>query len=82
MTMRARTPIGRPSFAGSATSCSYSSRTPSTCITYPQRDRVEGGLRTTVYDNAIRVDNVQHGLLAVMDTLETFRAADYRIEAP
>ena len=47
-----------------------------------QRDRVEGGLRTTVYDNAIRVDNVQHGLLAVMDALETFRAADYRIEAP
>lgn len=47
-----------------------------------QRDRVEGGLRTTVYDNAIRVDNVQHGLMAVMDVLETFRTADYRIEGP
>lgn len=47
-----------------------------------QRDRVAGGMRTTVYDNAIRVDNVQHGLLAVMDVLESFGPADYRIEGP
>ena len=47
-----------------------------------KRDRVSGGLRTTVYDNAIRVDNVQHGLLALMDVLDTFAPADYRIEGP
>ncbi|MEO7295667.1 MAG: hypothetical protein ABIZ57_05960 [Candidatus Limnocylindria bacterium] len=47
-----------------------------------RRDRVAGGMRTTVYDNAIRVDNVQHGLLAVMDVLESFGPADYRIEGP
>jgi hypothetical protein len=45
-----------------------------------QLDRVEGGLRTTVYDNTIRVDNVQHGLLAVMDVLEVFGPTDYRIQ--
>ena len=27
---------------------------------------VQGGIRTTVYDNAIRIDNVQHGLMALM----------------
>ena len=44
--------------------------------------RVSGGLRTTVYDNIIRVDNVQHGLLAVLDILEAFEAADYAISPP
>jgi hypothetical protein len=47
-----------------------------------QRDRVEGGLRTTVYDNRIRVDNVQHGLMAVLDVLDSFRSDDYRIDEP
>lgn len=32
-------------------------------------DRVRGGVRTTVYDNEIRVDNVQHNLVAVMKLL-------------
>lgn len=45
-----------------------------------QRERVAGGLRTTVYDNRIRVDNVQHGLLAVLDALEAFAPQDFRIE--
>jgi hypothetical protein len=27
---------------------------------------VQGGIRTTVYDNTIRIDNVQHGLMALM----------------
>ena len=45
-----------------------------------QRDRVAGGLRTTVYDNRIRVDNVQHGLLAVLNILATFDPEDFRIE--
>ncbi len=44
-----------------------------------QRDRVAGGLRTTEYDNRIRVDNVQHGLLAVLNILETFEPEDFRI---
>lgn len=45
-----------------------------------RRDRVEGGMRTTVYDNEIRVDNVQHVLMGVLTVLDTFNAADYRIE--
>ena len=47
-----------------------------------RRERVEGGLRTTEYDNRIRVDNVQHGLLGVLDVLETFDDADYEITGP
>ena len=31
-----------------------------------KRSRVKGGVRTTVYDNTIRIDNVQHGLMAMM----------------
>lgn len=31
-----------------------------------QRERVIGGLRTEAYDNRIRVDNVQHALLALL----------------
>lgn len=46
------------------------------------RDRVAGGMRTTVYDNRIRVDNVQHGLLAVMDVLDVFAPRDYAISPP
>ena len=34
-----------------------------------KRDRARGGIRTTVYDNRIRVDNVQHNLLAVLTIL-------------
>jgi len=30
----------------------------------------------------IRVDNVQHGLLAVMDALDDFGPADFQIEGP
>jgi hypothetical protein len=32
-------------------------------------DNVLGGLRTTEYDNSIRVDNVQHGLMAILKIL-------------
>lgn len=42
------------------------------------RERVRGGVRTTVYDNAIRVDNVQHSLLALLDILEAFAPEDFR----
>lgn len=43
-----------------------------------RRERVRGGVRTTVYDNAIRVDNVQHSLMAMLDILEAFRQEDFR----
>ncbi len=33
-------------------------------------ESVHGGLRTTVYDNVIRVDNVQHGMMALMTLLQ------------
>ena len=31
-----------------------------------KRERVRGGVRTEVYDNTIRIDNVQHGLMALL----------------
>lgn len=40
--------------------------------------RVFGGVRTTVYDNSIRVDNVQHNLMALLKILEHFDAGDFR----
>ena len=43
-----------------------------------QRDRVRGALRTTVYNNEIRIDNVQHVLMAVLKILDTFRPEDYK----
>ena len=43
-----------------------------------KRDRVRGGLRTTVYNNEIRVDNVQHGLMAMLEILTAFSDGDYR----
>ena len=39
-------------------------------------DNVLGGLRTTHYDNSIRVDNVQHGLMAVLKMLSNPEAFD------
>jgi hypothetical protein len=44
-------------------------------------ERVAGGIRTTEYDNRIRVDNVQHGLMAVLDILERFDPEDYVSES-
>lgn len=43
---------------------------------------VAGALRTTVYDNEIRVDNVQHVLMAVLDILATFEPADFADSEP
>jgi len=42
-----------------------------------RKERVRGGVRTTVYDNAIRVDNVQHHLMAALNLLEAFTADDF-----
>lgn len=43
-----------------------------------KRKAVQGGLRTTVYDNRIRVDNVQHVLMALQKVLQEFTPEDYR----
>ena len=40
--------------------------------------RTRGGMRTTVYDNRIRVDNVQHILMAAQKILAEFSAEDFR----
>lgn len=39
------------------------------------RDKVHGGLRTETYNNEVRVDNVQHGLMALLKlrTMKAFR---------
>jgi len=44
-----------------------------------ERGKVAGGLRTTVYNNEIRVDNVQHGLMAILQIMRDFSPADYRV---
>lgn len=41
------------------------------------RRRVRGGLRTTVYNNHIRVDNVQHNLMAILKIVEAFGDEDF-----
>ncbi|MCF8055549.1 MAG: hypothetical protein K9K37_02800 [Desulfocapsa sp.] len=41
------------------------------------KNRVKGGIRTTVYDNRIRSDNVQHNLLALLKILEYFNENDF-----
>jgi hypothetical protein len=42
-----------------------------------RRERVLGGVRTEVYNNTIRVDNVQHGLMAILKILSQFGEADF-----
>ncbi len=41
------------------------------------RDAVLGGVRETVYRNEIRVDSVQHNLMAVLKALEIFSPEDF-----
>ena len=42
------------------------------------RKYVRGGIRTTEYDNVIRIDNVQHNLMAMLNVLQAFRPQDYK----
>ena len=42
-----------------------------------KREHVEGGIRTTVFDNRIRCDNVQHPLMGIIKIVRMFDAADY-----
>lgn len=44
-----------------------------------KHDRLRGGMRTTVYNNEIRVDNVQHILMGVQKILREFKAEDFRL---
>lgn len=41
------------------------------------KDKVRGALRTTVYDNVVRIDNVQQNLMAVLKVLKVFGSEDY-----
>ena len=43
-----------------------------------QKDKVLGGVRETVYDNEIRVDNIQHNLMAILKILRDFESDDHR----
>ena len=44
-----------------------------------KRERVLGGIRTEVYENSIRVDNVQHGLMAVLKILARMSPEELRL---
>ncbi len=47
-------------------------------ISHGKRNEVLGGVRTTVYDNVIRVDNVQHALMGILKILTYFAPEDFR----
>lgn len=47
------------------------------CFYIKNVNRVHGGVRTTVYDNTIRIDNVQHPLMAFIKILNCFDENDY-----
>lgn len=42
------------------------------------RDILRGGVPTTVYDNIVRIDNIQHNLMAILKILREFEPGDYR----
>ncbi len=50
------------------------------CFYIKHVDRVLGGLRTTVYDNSIRIDNVQHGLMALLKIHSSFCDEEFNCE--
>jgi hypothetical protein len=49
-------------------------------VPHAERVHVAGGIRTTVFDNQIRVDNVGYALLTALAVLETFGERDYASE--
>jgi hypothetical protein len=46
-------------------------------IAEKDRPYVLGGVRTTVYNNIIRCDNVQHNLMGILKILREFEASDF-----
>jgi hypothetical protein len=49
-------------------------------ISDKKKARVKGGIRTTVYNNQIRCDNVQHNLIALLKVLEHFNESDFLMD--
>lgn len=47
-------------------------------ISTAKRPKVLGGLRTTVYSNEIRCDNIQHPFMGVLKLMREFRPEDYK----
>lgn len=45
------------------------------------RKAVLGGLRSSGFDNTLRIDNVQHGLMAIFRVLELFSEQDFQMRA-
>lgn len=43
-----------------------------------ERELLRGGVPTTEYDNIVRIDNIQHNLMAILKILRAFEDADYR----
>ena len=43
-----------------------------------RRDRLRGGVRSTEFNNVVRVDNVQHALAAIHKVLDVFSESDFR----
>jgi hypothetical protein len=41
--------------------------------------RVRGAIRTSTHNNEVRIDNVQHGLMAIWHVLERFDEADWQM---
>lgn len=46
-------------------------------VSPPMLNFVKGGIRTTVYDNEIRCDNVQHNYMAALKILKIFEDEDF-----
>lgn len=44
-----------------------------------RKEKVLGGIRTTVYHNEVRVDNVQHNLMGVIKILREFGEQDFNL---
>lgn len=40
---------------------------------------VKGGIKTTVYNNEIRCDNVQHNFMAILKILDGFKEEDFKV---
>ncbi len=53
-------------------------RHPSDMFYLTKRARVLGALRTTTYDNTVRIDNVQHGLMAIRRILDLWDRAAFQ----
>lgn len=51
--------------------------TPLSMFYLHRKERVRGAIRTSSFDNTVRIDNVQHGLMALYKMLDHFTEADF-----